>query len=155
MLDMEVLLPSAQHGDMGSCLPFFCPGFPSAPQTFTLSPALQHPWEIRAVPRTGDSSAFLPAEGWGPSRLSHLESPLRENSHPRGGAERGVGQRFPLYMRPQGPRQLPELHVCGGVRDLQLAEEWQPPAVATLLLGVSSWTIPQECRAAASPLGPI
>lgn len=29
-----------------------------------------------------------------------------------------------LYMRPQGPAQLPEPHVCGGVRDLQLAEEW-------------------------------
>lgn len=91
--DMEVFLPSAQHGDMGSYLSFFSPGFLSVPQTGILSPAVQHPWEIGAAPRAGDSSsAFLPAEGWGPSRLSPLESPLRKLSHPRGGAEWCVGQ---------------------------------------------------------------
>lgn len=94
---MEVLPPSAQHGGMGSCLPFFCPAFPSSPQT----PCPQlcsnfggtQPWGIGAPSRAGaSSSAFLPAEGWGPSRLSHLVSPLREMSCPRGGAEQCVGQ---------------------------------------------------------------
>lgn len=48
--DTEALLPSTQHEDLGSCLPFFCPAFPSVPQTDTLSPVLQHPWEIGAAP---------------------------------------------------------------------------------------------------------